>query len=139
MTVPMTMPMPELSRLIYTSVLQVPTPVAEVSSIIRTSRAKNPDFGITGVLLFDGQHFCQYIEGEPRHVSALAANIRRDVRHTDFKTIYSDNLVGGRRFSSWRAGYPTELEPDALSKILCTSHDSMFASLMHLTSSFDLV
>lgn len=139
MTMSMSMPMPELSRVIHTSVLRVPTPIAEVTSIIRTSRARNLDFGITGVLLFDGQHFCQYIEGEPRHVSALAANIRRDVRHTGFKIIYSDTIGGVRRFSSWRAGYPTELAPDALSKILCASNDSMLASLMQLTSSFDLV
>ncbi len=136
---PMTMPMPEFSQLIYTSVLRTPTPISEVTSIIRTSRARNLDFGITGVLLFDGQYFCQYIEGEPQGVSTLASNIRRDVRHTDFKLIYSGTVAGVRRFSSWRAGYPPELSPEALSKIFTAPDDSVLASFMQLTTSFDLV
>lgn len=131
--------MQEILQLIYTSVLSPSTPISEVSSIIRSSRTKNFSYGITGVLLFDGQHFCQYIEGEASHVNALIENIRKDSRNVNFKVIYSHAAQGMRKFSNWRAGYPMECSPEIMSKIVATPTDYMLVNFLQMTKSFDLV
>ena len=131
--------MQEILQLIYTSVLSPATPISEVSSIIRSSRNKNFSYCITGVLLFDGQHFCQYIEGEASHVNALTENIRKDSRNVNFKVICSHPAQGMRKFSNWRAGYPMECSPDVILKIMATPRDCLLVDFLQMTRSFDLV
>ena len=54
-----------LRYLIYTSELSDPGGAATVPFVIRTARVNNAVRGITGALIFDGERFCQYIEGAP--------------------------------------------------------------------------
>lgn len=131
--------MPKISQLVYTSTLSPSTLISEVSAIIRSSRSRNLNFGITGVLLFDGHHFCQSIEGEPYQVSVLIANIRNDCRNTDFKVIYLETTEGMRKFSNWRAGYPMECAPEVMEKVICARPDVLLDSFMQMTASYDLV
>ena len=131
--------MPKILQLIYTSVLSPSSSISEVSSIIRTSRTRNFSFGITGVLLFDGQQFCQYIEGEPNQVNTLSENIKKDSRNDDFKVLYSNTVEDMRRFSNWRAGYPMECSPEYMSKIISNPRNSVLINFLQMTTSFDLV
>jgi hypothetical protein len=69
-----------LVRLIYASRAPSPHP-SDLSSILHTSRTRNPRFGITGALCFLDGAYMQYLEGEEREVRALYAAIERDRRH----------------------------------------------------------
>lgn len=131
--------MPKIVQLIYTSVLSPSTQISEVSSIIRGSRARNFNSGITGVLLFDGQHFCQCIEGDTDQVNQLSQNIKRDGRNVDFKVIYFNTAEDRRTFSNWRAGYPMQCAAAEMSKVIDAPQNKLFNDFMQMTASFDLV
>ena len=78
--------------------------VMEVSSIIKTSRAKNIKNEVSGVLLFDGMNFTQYFEGEADVVDTLLANILRDIRHKNIEVILNGSQAD-RLYKSWGMGY----------------------------------
>ena len=60
----------------------------------------NRPANITGVLLFDGVHFAQIIEGSEFMVDALWDVIQRDERHKNI-TLFGKNTIPSRAFSKW--------------------------------------
>jgi hypothetical protein len=56
--------------------------------------------GITGLLVFNGQRFCQTIEGGSDAIDHLLDRLRRDPRHEDLQ-IVADGPTNLRRFRSW--------------------------------------
>ena len=76
-----------------------------VPDILKVARKANQDFQITGVLLFDGEHFIQYIEGPPEAIHQLMDNIRGDARHQQVEVLVDAPLHDLRRFADWRMGY----------------------------------
>lgn len=84
-----------------------------VSSIIKTARSFNAINGITGILIFDGERFCQYFEGPEPAVHDLYNRIQEDPRHTVITTILSGPLSGPRLFDRWAMGY-------------CVGHDTPY-------------
>ncbi|MBU0604290.1 MAG: BLUF domain-containing protein [Gammaproteobacteria bacterium] len=95
----------DLFRLMYTSRISAASGPACVPDIVRVSRARNLRTDITGLLVFDGLRFCQYIEGDSAEVLALSARIAADPRHIDFTVLSSGPFSGERRFSSWSMAY----------------------------------
>jgi hypothetical protein len=69
-----------LARLLYVSALAPGVPVTEVSRIVSAARQRNADDAITGLLVFDGDTFCQYVEGPPEAVEALLQRLHADPR-----------------------------------------------------------
>lgn len=55
-----------------------------VSDIVRVYRANDPRMDITGLLVFDGGRFCQYLEGSESAVRELANKIADDEWHINF-------------------------------------------------------
>ncbi|MBF6630793.1 MAG: BLUF domain-containing protein [Comamonas sp.] len=99
---------------LYRSHLASNTDIACVGDIVRTARAFNKTQGITGILVFDGQQFCQYVEGPQPALSALIDQIGRDPRHTRFTPLHSSECPSPRRFASWAMAYVlTDDEDDA--------------------------
>lgn len=96
---------PLLSSFLYCSMLSPDAEPTCVADIIRTSRRVNAELDVTGILVFDGQRFCQYLEGPGAHIDALAARIRNDPRHTDFRAQHHAPLQGARRFGQWSMAY----------------------------------
>lgn len=76
-----------LSQVVYTSVLANQHGLDAVTSIVRSARAKNPKLNVTGLLLFDGTHFCQYLEGPAANVAWLLERIRSDARHATSRCV----------------------------------------------------
>lgn len=56
--------------------------------------------GITGLLVFNGNRFCQTIEGSPAALDDLLARLRRDDRHAEVEVV-QDEAISERRFRSW--------------------------------------
>ena len=104
----------DLYHLIYTSVIDVDVSPSCVGDIIRTSRVKNRLDEITGLLVFDGWRFCQYIEGEREAVRSLAQIICEDVRHTQFTVLHEAPLDGGRMFADWSMAYALSQDDELL-------------------------
>jgi len=90
---------------------------AEIDAICRQSRVNNERDGITGVLVFDGQAFCQFVEGSGPAVAALRERLERDRRHCDMHVLQFGRTPWPRRFTSWRLGYAYSAEPAAIARI----------------------
>jgi hypothetical protein len=101
-----------LFQILYVSQLAHGSDFNVVKDIVRASRAHNPPRGITGALLFDGERFCQLLEGSEREVRSLMRRIERDVRHGAIRTLHSGPGIH-RALRSWRSGYcesPSDLD-----------------------------
>jgi hypothetical protein len=93
-----------LFHVLYVSQLAHGADFSVVKDIVRASRSHNPARSITGALLFDGERFCQLLEGGPTEVAALMTRIERDARHAAIRTLHS-GPARGRALRSWRSGY----------------------------------
>jgi hypothetical protein len=101
---------PSLHRILYVSRLAPGLGYDTFTSICRSARNHNARHGIAGVLLFDGQRFCQELRGPREAIDALMDRIARDPRHEQLAVLV-DAPVDDPAPPSWRAGY---CEPNAL-------------------------
>lgn len=85
-----------------------------MKEVVAAARRNNPTLGITGALLFDGERFCQLIEGEEPAVRTLMDTILRDPRHTDVKPLFAGRSPNGRITQRWVSGYCDAHELEAL-------------------------
>lgn len=93
-----------LRYLIYTSELCDPAGAATVPFVIRAARVNNAIRGITGALIFDGERFCQYLEGDPDEIVRTFAAIEKDARHAHLRVLAS-GVVDVPRFARWSMAY----------------------------------
>lgn len=80
------------------------TPVVDddaVHRIIRSARRRNPEQGITGLLVFGSGIFFQWLEGPRDNVTALMARLQADPRHVDIVTLDTTEEVRERLFPDW--------------------------------------
>ena len=89
---------------VYTSHLADPAGPALVPGIIRAARANNAIRGITGALIYDGERFCQYIEGAPDEMERTYDAIRNDPRHDRIEVLASGDAPS-QRFADWSMGF----------------------------------
>ena len=92
-----------LVRLMYASRAVDGTGTDELLAILRQSKARNPENGITGVLCFSEGIFLQVLEGGRSAVNRLYNRIAADPRHTQVELLsYAE--IGERRFAGWSMG-----------------------------------
>jgi len=75
-----------LFSLLYVSEMSAPD-AHEVRRICEQSRANNLRDHITGLLVFDGHAFCQFVEGRERVIAALLARLEGDPRHRHMRLL----------------------------------------------------
>ncbi|OWT68921.1 MULTISPECIES: diguanylate phosphodiesterase [unclassified Achromobacter] len=88
-----------LSTLIYRSRMQDGMTAQEIERLTAAARARNDALGITGILLFDGLHFIQVLEGPDAAVDELFESISQDRRHCHVVRLLRDHAPS-RRFAS---------------------------------------
>ena len=66
---------------IYLSTARPELDAGAIDEILAVSRRNNHADGITGLLLYDGYHFLQALEGEPTRVRHAIDRIKADPRH----------------------------------------------------------
>lgn len=93
-----------LIRLIYASSATSLMRPQDEWNILETARAKNPEIGVSGLLAFDAQYFCQYIEGPRDQVSLLFNKICLDRRHDRIELI-SVEEESERLFPQWAMAF----------------------------------
>ncbi|PTR06514.1 FAD-dependent sensor of blue light [Cereibacter azotoformans] len=73
----------ELVSLSYRSRVRLSDPVGDMVRIMQSSRMRNPRLGITGILLYNGLHFVQTLEGPQEACRDLFLRISQDPRHSE--------------------------------------------------------
>ena len=86
-------PSSSLYEVLYVSTIAPEAPLSVVADIVRKARPGNQERGITGLLIFDGQRFCQQLEGSQKQVLSLVERIRADPRHTDVHVVHHGALA----------------------------------------------
>lgn len=91
---------PPLRSLTYVSRATDPMSETEFTQLGLEAGRLNALDGITGLLVFNGERFCQTIEGAPSAIDDLLTRLQRDRRHADFAIVH-DEQTDSRRFRSW--------------------------------------
>jgi len=83
------------------------------AAVSRTSRARNPELGIGGALLFDGESFCHWLHGPADAVNRLVTTIALDRRHVDFTVLHYGGVEIAPPNRHWCSGFvpPYSLGP----------------------------
>ena len=89
-----------LKSLTYTSLARLDLEADDLEAIHRTAREENALEGITGLLIFNGTHFLQIIEGAPDAIDDLIERLRRDPRHSGVE-VRDEREVEERSFPDW--------------------------------------
>ena len=90
----------KLTSVTYTSLARLDLQSPDLEDIHRTAREVNALEGITGLLVFNGTHFLQIIEGSETAIDELVEKLRADPRHTGFE-IRDRRKVDARSFPDW--------------------------------------
>ena len=90
----------DLKSLTYTSLARLDLGPDDLEAIHRTARELNALDGITGLLVFNGTHFLQIVEGAPSAIDDLLGRLRADPRHTGLE-VRDERSVEARSFPDW--------------------------------------
>jgi hypothetical protein len=93
--------LPLLYNLVYCSRATAGVDDAEVARILKVARQFNPAHGITGLLVFGGGIFFQWLEGPRDAVMQLMVNLRNDPRHGGIVMLSEIEEVRERLFPDW--------------------------------------
>lgn len=90
--------------LVYTSVSTDKILSEQVDNILQRSQKNNSKNEITGVLICNGGHYMQCLEGTKDNVINLFEKIKKDKRHSDVKTLFEGHTAE-RVFGDWSMTY----------------------------------
>ena len=91
----------DLKSLTYTSLARPDLDSDDLNAIHRIARELNSLDGITGLLVFNGTHFLQIVEGAAPAIDDLLARLRRDPRHFGLE-VRDERTVEARSFPDCR-------------------------------------
>jgi hypothetical protein len=89
-----------LKSLTYTSLARLDIGAEDLEAIHRSARDLNALDGISGLLVFNGTHFLQIVEGAESAIDDLVERLRRDPRHTGFE-VRDERRIDERSFPDW--------------------------------------
>lgn len=87
-------------RLLYISTVRVGQNPDMIDAILRASQKWNRANGLTGLLVYDGRRFMQYLEGDEAKVRSLYDRIKNDPRHFAL-VILRESTGEVRQFADW--------------------------------------
>jgi len=127
-----------LHCILYHSKLGPDAPLSCISDIIKVARSFNAAHGLTGVLVFDGQHFLQYLEGPKQPLWDLLVRIAQDPRHVNF-TLQHQGASGSERvFRNWSMGYALVDDADPLADLGELVGEEALAKLHAMVPTLDI-
>ena len=126
-----------LYEILYVSTIAANAPIRVVAEIAVKARSTNQRLGITGLLVFDGMHFCQQLEGSEEDVAALMDKIREDSRHTAIHILHQGRL-DKRRFRRFSLGFTSVEDIELLERLQRLHGQAAVDAFMTLLSSLDL-
>jgi hypothetical protein len=90
--------------LVYASVSKQRWSDDELRKLLKSSRKRNEDKNITGMLLYLDPYFLQILEGKEEVVHKSFKKIKHDPRHHKVSVLYQ-KPIAERAFSSWTMGF----------------------------------
>jgi len=112
--------LPLLYNLVYCSRATSGVSDAEVARIIESAKRWNPVHGITGLLVFGGGVFFQWLEGPRGSVMGLMNILEADPRHESIVLLTESEEVRERMFPDWDMELVT---PDDIRDVLTDALD----------------
>lgn len=101
----------DLTSVTYTSLARLDLQTSDLEDIHRSARELNALDGITGLLVFNGTHFLQIVEGSHDAIDDLLQRLRNDGRHSGLE-VRDERKIARRSFPEWvmelvrvKAGY----------------------------------
>ena len=126
-----------LQEIIYVSTLAADAPIRVVADIASKARINNQQMDITGLLVFDGMHFCQQLEGSAQEVAALMARITEDPRHHHVAVVHCGPL-DKRRFCRFSLGYTSVDDIELLERLQQLQGQAAVDAFVALLSGLDV-
>jgi len=77
---------------------------ADLLELLTDARKHNASVGVTGLLLFQGGHFLQVLEGDAAAVRGLFKRICADQRHDTIALLFEE-LVSEPQYRDWSMGF----------------------------------
>jgi hypothetical protein len=78
---------PALATLVYRSRCLTPLDDSALQQLVHAALQRNQAESVTGLLIYDGGRFLQWLEGPPESVDRIWQSIRADGRHTDVEIL----------------------------------------------------
>ncbi len=101
------MPDSKLESIVYVSSAVRLLNLEEISHLLSRARERNEEYGVTGVLLYIGGNFMQYIEGPGESLDVIYKIIQEDKLHTGIILISREDIED-RQFGSWSMAFQTK-------------------------------
>jgi hypothetical protein len=98
---------PDLDSLVYVSSAVKLLRPEEIEYLLTRARERNEEYGITGVLLYIGGNFMQYIEGPADNLELIYKIIREDKQHSGI-ILVTRETIEEREFGDWSMAYDTK-------------------------------
>lgn len=135
--------LPLLYNLVYCSRASPGVDQAEVERIIKSARRWNPANGITGLLVFGGGIFFQWLEGPRDSVMGLMRLLQSDPRHESIVPLTETEEVRERMFPDWDMELVTpddirDVLADALGEATDPKHSAALTLLLEQLDSGQL-
>ena len=89
-----------LATLCYQSRTPSPPSSEELYELLADARERNKRFGVTGMLVHEGDRFFQWLEGPSAALEVLWTSISHDARHEDIEVL-GEGVTPARLFSDW--------------------------------------
>lgn len=131
-------PLGECLHIAYSSRLAPAADYIACAEICRAARCHHLIGSVSSVLLFDGQRFCQWLQGEPAAVEGLMRRIAQDTRHTAVSTRLHARMHFCALAQCWRAGFVDSDARDGFQKFEGTAPDQVLSALGRLLAAADL-
>ena len=129
--------MTHLYEVLYVSTLSDGLSPGVVARIAAQARAANAAHGVTGLLVFDGQRFCQQLEGQQQAVFSTLGRIRNDPRHTRLALLHHGPLAA-RRFSGFDLAFSAVDHADPLARMEQLTGDEALAAFAAVCENLSL-
>lgn len=123
---------------LYHSQIAPGAPISCVADIVKAARGFNKDHDITGILVFDGQRFFQYLEGPKEAVMGLVVGIAQDTRHVHFRLQHQGPCAQERMFRNWSMAYVLVDDSEPLADLHGIEGESAMDKLRSLIPLLDI-
>lgn len=94
-----------LTTIIYRSHLRDDAPLKALEDMVTAANIKNRRSDVTGILLFNGHHFFQLLEGPEEQVKEIYCCICNDPRHHNIVELMCDYALLREDSEKWEWSY----------------------------------
>ena len=131
--------MTQLHRFFYYSRATAQANLRGVANIVQVGRDFTRTNAISGMLVLDGEYFCEYLEGPAPAMQMLIARLRTDPRHADMVVLLDSALPNGeRQFTVWNMAFAMA-QTQSLLPLLDTDGEAALAYFMAITPALEVV